>query len=255
MILVPAGSFSMGTVDGYPDEKPARRVSVQAFFLDRWEVTNDRFAMFLNAWGRDADERGRKMIEDIPSGLRRSGGRWEAVPGAGAQPVAVATWFGAAQYARYYRRRLPTEAEWEYACRAGNPGKWCGGDDEGTLGEYAWYEANSAQAAHPVGGKRPNGYGFQDMHGNVWEWCADWYDAGYYRTGPARDPAGPLAGTRRVLRGGSWASTPEACRSAGRMGQKPGASHLLAGEEIDGFGFRCAASVAWSRSVPHRAIR
>jgi len=110
--------------------------------------------------------------------------------------------------------RLPTEAEWEYACRAGNRGKWCFGDDEAELGDYAWYSANSGSTTHPVAQKKPNAWGLYDMHGNVWEWCADWY--GDYPTDDANDPQGPSSGSYRVLRGGSWNSNPGNCRSANR---------------------------------------
>jgi formylglycine-generating enzyme required for sulfatase activity len=95
---------------------------------------------------------------------------------------------------------LPTEAQWEYACRAGTTTRWSFGDDGAQLGEYAWYRD---KMAHPVGQKKPNAWGLYDMHGNVSEWCADWWGNAYYAKSPANDPAGPDSGTYRVLRGGS----------------------------------------------------
>ena len=106
---------------------------------------------------------------------------------------------------------LPTEAQWEYACHAGSTG-----DYAGNLDEMAWYNKNSGSKTHEVGLKKPNGWGLYDMHGNVWEWCSDWYDSGYYAKSPASDPTGPATGSDRVNRGGGWGSGAEYCRSAYR---------------------------------------
>ena len=112
-------------------------------------------------------------------------------------PVVNVSWNDALAFCRWLSKkegkicRLPTEAEWEYACRAGSTTRYCFGDDASDLGEYAWYGANSDRKTHPVGTKKPNAWGLYDMHGNAWEWCADGYDAEYYEKSPTDDPTGP----------------------------------------------------------------
>jgi formylglycine-generating enzyme required for sulfatase activity len=115
--------------------------------------------------------------------------------------------------------RLPTESEWEYACRAGSSRAYCFGEDEARLGEYAWYGANSGSKTHPVGQKAPNAWGLYDIHGNVWEWCSDWY--GDYPSGSVTDPTGASTGSCRVNRGGSGSFEAANCRSADRFRNVP----------------------------------
>ena len=130
--------------------------------------------------------------------------------------------------------RLPNESEWEYACRAGSATIYPFGDDKGELGEHAWYSGNADAKSHPVGRKRPNAWGFYDMLGNVWEWCADWYDGNYYRSSPPEDPQGPTRASQRVVRGGGWGDDPWVCRPGSRSSVSPG----LRGSDL---GFRVAA--------------
>ena len=172
--------------------------------------------------------------------------QWQAVMGnnpscyKGAKnPVESVSWDDCQQFldklnARFRRRhpsplpagqgefRLPSEAQWEYACRAGSTTRYCYGDEESEFGEYAWYKENSDSKTHPVGQKRPNGWGLYDMHGNVREWCQDWYDPNYYVNSLTDDPAGPTAGSSRVIRGGSWSGAASLCRSARRSGNSSG---------------------------------
>ena len=117
---------------------------------------------------------------------------------------------------------LPTEAEWEYSCRADSTMAWSFGDDESAIGDYAWFGGNANNEPHPVGTKRPNAWGLYDMHGNVWEWCKDWYEI--YKPDPVQDPQGPQSGAYRVLRGGGYSNNPSYTRSAIRGGDSP-ASH------------------------------
>jgi len=233
MVLVPAGEFVMGTPGGDSDEKPAHRATLSAFWLDRYEVTNTLYADFLNAYGRDTDDEGHKTVFECEWGVRRAEGRWVSQPGYENHPVVAVTWYGAAAYAKYYGERLPTEAEWEYACRAGAVGKWCFGDDVDRLAEVAWYGGNAGDTTHPVGVKEPNRLGLYDMHGNAWEWVADWFAP--YAKDAVRDPAGPDSGEFKLLRGGSWKYSASWSRSAFR-------NRVLPGSRNNFGGFRCAAS-------------
>ncbi len=158
-------------------------------------------------------------------------------------PVVCISWGDADAYCRWLSEiegrsyRLPTEAEWEYACRAGSSTSYCFGDDTTRLGEYAWYWENSGRRTwfgaikdrktHPVGQKSPNAWGLYDMHGNVWEWCNDWY--GEYSSGSATDPTGASSGSYRVSRGGSWSYEAASCRSARRSWSVPSLRSLFLG--------------------------
>jgi len=139
------------------------------------------------------------------------------------RPVEGITWEDVQEFIRRLnakegtdKYRLPTEAEWEYACQAGSDGKWTFGSDEKHLGEYAWHKGNSVKETHPVGKKRANAWGLYDMHGNVYEWCQDRYNQVYYSGSPELDPEGPSSGEERVLRGGSWGEGPNDTRCAYR---------------------------------------
>jgi len=163
------------------------------------------------------------------------------------RPVEQVSWLDATNYCRLlterelaagripagYCYRLPTEAEWEYACRAGTSTRFYYGDDPGytNLAAHAWYRNSSANTTHPVGQKPPNPWGLHDMHGNVWEWCQDWYAAAH-PGGSVIDPQGPPDGILRVLRGGSWYDFGWLCRSACRIGDDPAANYY------NNYGFR-----------------
>ena len=141
--------------------------------------------------------------------------------------------------------RLPTEAEWEYACRAGTTTKWSFGDDESGLGDYAWLGGNSGSQTHAVGKKKPNAWGLFDMHGNVWEWCSDLY--GDYAKGVVTDPQGPSRGYYRVPRGGGWDFSTGDCRSADRK-------MIVPSNRYDDQGFRLALSPSGAEREPPEAV-
>lgn len=209
--LIPAGTFTMGSPGGKAgrdsDEGPQHQVTLtKGFYCGKFEVTQGQW---------------QAVMGNSPSYSASSG------PDA---PVENVSWDDCQTFLTKLCQkegvargtyRLLTEAQWEYACRAGSQGVYCFGDSASGLGEYAWYR-NIMGSTHPVGQKRPNAFGLYDMHGNVWEWCQDWYDSGYYSGSPASDPLGPGSGDGRVNRGGSWYADAVGCRSAGRNRNSPG---------------------------------
>ena len=193
-----------------------------------------------------------------PSGFAKKGDNADKVKGLDTTsfPVEMVSWLEAMEFCRRLSTRdgqtyrLPTDAEMEYACRAGSTTRYCFGDDESQLVEYAWFVNNSGVdlihvrnlsdhlaakgcRPHPVRGKKPNAWGLYDMHGNVWEWCGDLYDKDYYAKSPTDYPTGPATGSRRVFRGGSWNDSAEFCQSA-----LPGS--LPPGDRYNFLGFRVA---------------
>lgn len=195
-VRIPAGSFDMGDAE-FEHCQPIHRVTItRDFWLGKYPVTNEEYGKFLAATGhREPEEWNNRRFNQTR------------------QPVVGVSWDDAQAFCDWAGCRLPTEAEWEYACRAGSSTAYSFGDKQADLDQYAWYAANSNQT-QVVGGKRPNAWDLYDMHGNVWEWCADGY--GGYTAEAATDPRGPEQATGRVIRGGGWNGTAEGCRSASR---------------------------------------
>jgi formylglycine-generating enzyme required for sulfatase activity len=210
LLLIPAGEFLMGSPDSdneaRDNEKPRHRVRIaKPFYLGKYLVTQEQWEAVMG--NNPSNFKGPKNpVEQVSwDDCRPFFDKLNAKSGPGGGKFS-----------------LPTEAQWEYACRAGSTTRYCFGDGESGLGEYAWYGANSGSRTHPVGEKKPNAWGLYDMHGNVWQWCADWYNAGYYKESPTDDPTGPATGSYRVFRGGSWAHPARRCRSAYRNDLPPG---------------------------------
>jgi formylglycine-generating enzyme required for sulfatase activity len=200
-VLIPAGSFMMGDAQAGPIHKVK---ITESFYLGKYEVTQQQWEAVMG--NNPSDFKGpqnpveKVSWEDCQAFLKKIGKKF----------ASTGTKF-----------RLPTEAQWEYACRAGSTTKYCFGDDEAKLVDYAWFGKNAKSKTHPVGEKKANAWGLYDMHGNVWEWCADWYDENYYGRSPLEDPPGPSERSNRVLRGGSWRYYASVCASAYRMYDSP----------------------------------
>ena len=202
-VLIPAGEFDMGSPetekDRAADEGPVHKVKIsKSFYMSKYEVTQDLYSTVMGS---------------NPSMFKK-----------GNRPVERVTWQEAAAFCERLSEtydgsyRLPTEAEWEFACRAGTQTRFYFGDDPGysQLERYAWCSKNSGATTQPVGSKNPNSFGLYDMHGNVWEWCSDWYAEDYYNRSPDVDPQGPHSGVKRVFRGGGWLLSARCSRSAVR---------------------------------------
>jgi formylglycine-generating enzyme required for sulfatase activity len=234
-VPIPGGLFRMGSPDDeegrYDNEGPLHEVRVSPFACMRLPVTRRLYHEITGqdpGWPEgDADDRPVNNVSwlDAVRFCNELSAREGLTPCYRFDGDDV-TWDRTAG-----GYRLLTEAEWEYACRAGTTTRWSFGDAEDLLPEHAWFEGNSERTPQPVGGKRANAWGLHDMHGNVWEWCWDWY--GRYSAAAAADPMGPAEGEGRVLRGGAFDGPPRVLRSAVRVGDVPS----LRGWDV---GFRCA---------------
>ena len=226
--LIPAGEFMMGSPESESDRTDnelQHRVRItQPYYLGVTEVTQGQWfsVMKTKPWENE---------QNVKEGDN--------------YPATFVSWEDAVEYCRKLsasegkQYRLPTEAEWEYACRGGQSTAYSFGNRPSLLGNYGWFSENAydigEKYAHEVGTKNPNPFGLHDMHGNLWEWCSDWYEPGYYALSPGSDPQGPSRGSIRVYRGGSWLIVAAYCRAASRDGGGPTSrgSHM---------GFRLALS-------------
>jgi formylglycine-generating enzyme required for sulfatase activity len=212
-VWIPPGKFMMGCSPEdnacQAREKPSHEVTItRGLWLGKTAVTEAAYDRFLKATSKS-----KKAVENPDF------------------PVVDVNWEEAKAYSEWAGLRLPTEAEWEYAARAGTTGT-----RYGELNDIAWYDGNSRGERHPIGGKQPNAWGLYDMLGNVWEWVADWYDESYYQQKVAIDPLGSSSGQYRVLRGGSWDGSPLSVRVSFRGRNGPA-------DRVDVIGFRCAGEL------------
>jgi formylglycine-generating enzyme required for sulfatase activity len=237
-IRIEAGEFFMGSHesdhDAQNNEKPQHRVRItKDFYLGKYPVTQEQFQAVMG-----------KNPSGFSSQRFPKGARGEATD-ARHCPVESVSWDAASEFCAALTRedgrrkfRLPTEAQWEYAARAGTGTRYSYGNSSADLPLYAWFKENSDLRTNEVGTRKPNPWGLYDMHGNVRQWCADRMDqfgfgpSSYYAQSPREDPKGPEKGQMRVLRGGSWADPPLVCRSASRAGLDPSSSHYTIGFRV-----------------------
>ncbi len=273
MVLIPAGTFQMGSDSGKIREKPVHSVSLDAFYIDTHEVTNTEYAVFLNAKGKHADAGQIWLnIGDVHAHIALVDGVYSATSGYANHPVVEVSWYGAMAYAEWAGKRLPTEAEWEYAARGGKSGKeypWGNRIDstranyyrsnvgdttshetlEAYLSVKANYDRSNVGDTTAVGSYPANGYGLYDVAGNVWEWCLDEYSGNFYTISAFHNPLSGAPNIKwlldnymevnssRVLRGSSWTGGARSVRVANRVRDSPKSS-------FRNVGFRCVKSVS-----------
>jgi formylglycine-generating enzyme required for sulfatase activity len=234
MVAVPGGTFLMGSPDTEagrnPDEGPQHPVTLKNFWIGKHEVTWDEFDAYWRGRPGKKEDKEPENPKDADAVTRPTPAYADETFGLGREgnPVICISWHCCMQYCRWLSLktgktyRLPTEAEWEWACRAGTTTAYSFGDDPSKLGEYAWFAANSEDKPQPIGKKKPNPWGLHDMHGNVTEWCIDAYRKDFYTTFPRDKPTlQPVLKPSsdrfsHVTRGGAWDSEPAGCRSAAR---------------------------------------
>jgi formylglycine-generating enzyme required for sulfatase activity len=226
-VLVPAGTFLMGSADGEATERPVHAVTIaQPFYLGTTEVTQAQWKAVMH------ENPSFNQGDDLPV----DSVLWNECE---AFLARLNSSVGGERFA------LPTEAQWEYACRAGSQAAWCFGDDEGVLSDYAWFEVNSADRTHPVAQKRPNAFGLYDMHGNVWEWCADVWRSDYGGTRSEGQSPAPASSSQHAFRGGCVADEAGYTRSAYR-------TTVASDRRINDLGFRVAR---FATEEPKRHMR
>lgn len=231
MAFIPGGDFSRGRTYDWPDTKliwyptvladdlPVRKITLAPFYLDVYEVTNQRYSAFVKASHHRPPYQWRGL--EAPKGMEK-------------RPVTNVSWDDAAAFCAWEGKRLPTEAEWERACRGTAEGEKYPWGNSAPTSKLAVFGLDSG--AVDVGTKPMNYFGLYDMIGNVWEWTADWYDRTYYEAAPDTNPQGPGEGRYRVLRGGSWFDTPDTFLASSYR------SWARQGERSPTIGFRCATS-------------
>lgn len=250
-VPIKAGSFQMGSLESNlyrkPDETRHEVILTKDFSMSKYEITNAQYATFLNACGIGPDGRGndkteyrgRVLIVDCTTKDHLWGVRWDSsnlqwvsMTGYENYPVVYVTWYGAKAYANWIGGSLPTEAQWEYACRAGTITDYYFGNNWEELEPHAWYfrDAEIIYTTHKVGTKEANPWGLHDMYGNVAEWCQDLYAPFFPEL--VTDPTGPRKGDERVLRGGSWGTRALNCRSASRSHSIPSNGYDIAGFRV-----------------------
>ena len=233
MVLIPAGSFTKGSSSGYDDAKPPHKVAVDAFWMDRTEVTQEHFDTLQLS--NPSHFEGAKLPAEQVTWAQAA-----AFCNARSKAEHLEPCYNEDTCACDFTKngyRLPTEAEWEYAARADGEAAYTFGADARRLGGHAWFSENAMKRTHAVAQKRANAWGLFDMHGNVSEWCNDVYAPDTYAKSSDKNPQGPASGKRYCLRGGAWNSSADAVRVFARGGETPGFADACL--HRDAIGFRC----------------
>lgn len=229
---IPGGTFLMGSTNGPADEQPVHKVKIDPFWMSATEVTWDVFELFLYK-DYEVSQRAQAISQEVDAVTRPTKPYLDMTFGMGKQnhPALAMTQYNAIQFCKWLYAstgifyRLPTEAEWEYACRAGSAGDYYFGNDQQKLSEYAWFKANSGNKTHEVKQKQPNKWGLYDMHGNVAEWTYDQYIPDFYGKSKEEITLNPVANPEKlyplVVRGGAYDDEAPALRSAARKGSDP----------------------------------
>lgn len=233
MVVIPSGEYSRGSTSGARDEMPKHKIQLSAFALDIHPVTNEQYVRFLEAMDGEKDAQNNDMIKLKDSRIKKVAGRFVIESGYSKHPVVGISWYGAAAYAKWVGKRLPTEAEWEIAASSLVEDAFPTGQSiEKGMANFFYSDTQ------PVMSYKPSSLGLYDMAGNVYEWCHDWYGYNYYETSIQEpiNPQGPVQGVYRVLRGGCWKSLKDDLRVSHRHRNNPFAANST-------YGFRCAADV------------
>ncbi len=233
-VFVAGGTFLMGSPDdiGLPTEHPQHEVTLNDFYISKYEISNAQFANFLNANGNLLEEGVPYInIQAHLCEIEETDGKFKPKAGKENFPVSFVNWYGAKAYCQWVGGRLPTEAEWEYVARGGCKSKGYIYSGSNTIDDIAWYNNNSENSSHQVGTKQPNELGVYDMSGNQFEWCNDWFSD--YNAEAQYNPQGAANGTMKILRGGSWNYISSYCKVAFR-------SYYKASMGLVNYGFRVA---------------
>jgi formylglycine-generating enzyme required for sulfatase activity len=228
-VTIKGGSFLRGNYLGSDDEKPVKKIYIDAFQMSKFEVSNQIYCDYLNE-SRMMPDSVEKLIEidEVGSAISYLNGYYFVKDSLQEIPVSMVTWYGADTFCKYYGYRLPTEAEWEYAAKGGKM-PWFrrlfyqehGHSEKDLIDGVAWYRGNSGGEPHKVGLKQPNSEGLFDMLGNLDEWCQDWYISGYYEISNEHNPQGPGQAQFKVIRGGSWYNSEEMQSATNRRALNP----------------------------------
>jgi len=233
LVFIKGKAFKMGDNNGENDEKPAHRVKLSDFYIGKYELSNNEFAVFLNEKGNKYETHAywinlEGKWRTLKCRIYKKDNKYLVEKGYENHPVNFVNWYGANAYCKWKGGRLPTEAEWEYVAATGSDISI----DNNTIDQIAWYADNSNNKIHKTGSKKPNKLGIHDLQGSLWEWCSDWYDTGYYAKSKRKNPINTNKADYKVIRGGSWANNKTMMQVTNRNAINPGINKINLGFRI-----------------------